>query len=315
MPVMYLDESEHGDFLSVGGYYCWTRDVPRIESAWRGAKQRLGLDPDSPLTWSPQDQVQQALNPAGGVEAARRVAAVVIGDLPLEVVAIILQERRGEYYVVGTGPSGAVGVDVATWKEIYPKGGGVRHFYLRGVEFATQRFADHVGAISREQAEPSRLVLDDLGWARNPGKMIRRLRAELVRLPETEAWVIRDWMERGVEAAHDAYARWYRTGFTKPYKHLGSLAALGFESSFYQCHDMRSDAMQVADFVAGCLGAFVSDLSRGKSGVAQNCVRALRNRIRAGGSISFRRWGMWGNGFVLWPRNQQLWNKAKVALT
>lgn len=30
MPVMYLDESEHGDFLSVGGYYCSTGDVPQV---------------------------------------------------------------------------------------------------------------------------------------------------------------------------------------------------------------------------------------------------------------------------------------------
>jgi hypothetical protein len=155
------------------------------------------------------------------------------------------------------------------------------------------------------------LVLDDLGWATDPGRMTRRLRAELKRLPETDAWVIRDWMERGIEAAHDAYARWYRGGFSEPYDRLGCLAELGFESSFYQCHDTRSDAMQVADFVAGCFGAFVSDLSRGKRGVAQDCARVLRPRIRATGSIGF---GMWGNGFVLWPPNQGIWAQAKKAL-
>jgi hypothetical protein len=155
MPVMYLDESEHGEFLSVGGYYCLSCDVPKIELAWQQAKQRLELDPASPLKWSPQGEVQRILARGVGVEEARREAAVVIRELPIEVVTIVLQERRGRYLVIGTGPGGAVEIDLTTWAEIHPRGGGVRHFYLRGVEFAVQRLADRVGMAPSEREEPS----------------------------------------------------------------------------------------------------------------------------------------------------------------
>lgn len=312
MPVMYLDESEHGDFLSVSGYYCSTGDVPRIEASWRRLKQELGLEPTTPLKWSPQGAVHDALAAGIGVDGARRRAADVIRELPIEIVAIVLQERRGTYLVLGMEQGGnEVTVDEATWREIHPEGGSVRHFYLRGVEFALQRFADHVGRIPSDSAEPSRLVLDDLDWARNRGKKTEKLRAKLAQLPAADAWVIRDWIERGLDAAHDAYARWYVSGFGNPYERLGRLGELGFESSFYQCHDARSDAMQVADFAAGCAGAFMSELSRGRVGTARDCLCAIKPRIRATGSIG---WEMWGNGFVLWPRNPGLWNKAKGAL-
>jgi hypothetical protein len=76
-------------------------------------------------------------------------------------------------------------------------------------------------------------------------------------------------VEKGARALYQAYARWHRTGFAKP-------------------------------------------LSRGKRGIAEECARALRPRIRATGSIGF---GIWDNGFALWPPNEQLWAEAKGALS
>jgi hypothetical protein len=309
MPVMYLDESDHGEFLSVGGYYCWSRDVPRVELAWQQVKQRLNLDPAWPLKWSPQGTVQQLLKEKTGVDEARRRAAAAIAGLPIEVVAVVLQERRGTYLVLGPGVD--ADPEVVAWKNVHPQGGGVRHFYLRGVEFALQRFAHYAKELPLENREPCHLVLENLGWASNPGKMTKRLTAQLEKMPETDSWVIRAWIEKGAQALCEAYARWCRNGLAKPYDSLGDLQALGFESTFHECHDEWSDAMQIADFVAGCFGAFVSDLSRGKQGVAQDCARALQPRIRATGSIGF---GIWGNGFVLWPPNQEIWAKAKGAL-
>ncbi len=154
------------------------------------------------------------------------------------------------------------------------------------------------------------MVLDDLNWA-NPGKKTERLKAKLAQLPAADEWVIRDWMERGLDAAYDAYARWHLSGFNRPYDRLGSLAVLGFESSFYQCHDVRSDAMQIADFAAGCAGAFVGELARRRPGIARDCLRIIARRFRASGTMGY---GMWGDGFVLWPPNDDLWAAAKGAL-
>lgn len=311
MAVMYLDESEQGDFLAVGGFYCHDRDVPPVESAWADMKVGMGLDPAQPMKWSPQGIPQQQLKGTIGIDEARRRAASVITGLPLEIVVVVLQERRGSYVVLGPSSTGVVEADIAEWKEIYPQGGGVRHFYLRGVEFTLQRFADHLGLLAPESRGPSHLVLDDLQWASSPGKMTKKLKAQLDSMPGTDSWVIRDWIETGLQALCAAYARWHRTGFAQPYARLGSLGALGCESSFHECHGDWSDAMQIADFVAGTTGAFVSEVARGKLGIARDCVRALRSRFRATGTIGY---GMWGNGFVLWPPNADLWNKAKGAL-
>jgi len=309
MPVMYLDESEQGDFLAVGGFYCRLADVRAVEAAWAKAKGGLDLGPGEPLKWSPQGTVQERLKGTLGVDEARRRAAAAIADFPIEIVAVVLQERRGSYYLLGQGSDDTI--EVAEWKDVHPQGGGVRHFYLRGVEFALQRFADHLQVVAPVDREPCHVVLENLEWASNPGKMTKKLTAQLDKMPATDSWVIRDWIEKGAQALCEAYARWHRTGFTKPYERLGNLEALGFESTFHECHDEWSDAMQVADFIAGCFGAFVSDLSPGKQGVARDCARTLRPRIRASGSIGC---GMWGNGFVLWPPNPQIWKKAKGAL-
>ena len=311
MPVMYLDESEQGDFLAVGGFYCRVGEVREVESAWAQAKADMGLEPTQAMKWSPRGVEQERLKATIGVDEARRCVASVIAGLPLEIVGIVLQERRGSYAVLGRCSRGVIEVDIAEWKDIYPRGGGARHFYPRGVEFALQRFADHLRLLAPENREHSHLVLDDLQWASNPGRMTKKLTAQLEKMPETDSWVIRDWIEKGAQALREAYARWYRTGFAKPYERLGNLEALGLESTFHECHDRWSDAMQVADFIAGCFGAFVSDLARGEQGVARDCVRALRPRIRATGSIGS---GLWGNGFVLWPPNPEIWAKAKGAL-
>lgn len=316
MSVMYLDESVHGskdgDFLAVGGFYCSDGDLGRIESTWAEMKGDLGLDPSDPLKWSPQRSAQDRLKTMSGVDNARRKAANLIAGLPIEIVAIVLQERRGTYVVLGTEADDTIEDSFVDWKNLFPQHEGVRHFYLRGVEFAVQRLADHVQGVPTSEREPSRLVLENLEWASNPGKMTKKLKRKLDKIPETDSWVIRDWMERGARAVREAYARWYRSGFAEPYKRFGSLEALGFESTFHECHDEWSDAMQIADFVVGCTGAFLRDVASGKQGVARECVRAIRPRLRANGSIGC---GMWGNGFVLWPPNRDLWNTAKGALT
>lgn len=243
------------------------------------------------------------------MDQARRRAADKLGKLPIEIVSIVLQERRTAYATRGSLSGGMIRQVVELWKRIHPHGGGVRHFYLRGVEFALQRFVDHVAGIRCELAEPSRLVLDDLNWARNQGRKTKQLMGKLAELPEADTWVIRNWMERGLNAAYDAYARWYASGFSPPYDGLGALGGLGFESSFYQCTDERSDAMQVADFVAGATGAFVTEVARRKPGVARECVRAFRRCFRASGTRFGG--GMWGNGFVLWPPKSNLWKHVK----
>ena len=53
MPALYVDESEQGAFLGVGGLYADLAHLPQIEAAWRDMKVNdLGLDPGDELKWN-----------------------------------------------------------------------------------------------------------------------------------------------------------------------------------------------------------------------------------------------------------------------
>lgn len=310
MPIMYLDESEQGQFLSVGGFFIATSKLPDVESQWVAFKQGLGLRASDVFKWRVDQDVRSRIEQKGySIDEARIQAAELVAALDHVVaLAIVLQERRGRYVVLGEGKNAEV--ELRSWHEVYGKGGAVRHFYARGVEFALQRFAIH-SSKAGTQGEPCQVVLDDLGWSQT-GKMTRDLSRKLDQLPDADHWVIRGWMEKGPEALRQAYSDWYEKGFQSAPYQCSPLRSLRFEATFHESHATWSPALQIADFIAGCAAAVFSQLSYNRSpGAASECLRTMLKRFMHDNSFGFR---VWGDGIVLYPPNRDLWNLVKNSL-
>ncbi|SRR5579875_148426 len=303
MPVMFLDESEQGQFLCVGGVYAAVSAVGRVEARWRDLKQRLGLGPGDCFKWSPEERVTKKLK---SLAEARLAAAELVASLEeMTAVSVVLQERRGNYVVSEPGRKR----EILSWDQLSGnQRGGVRHFYLRGLEFAVQRFARDCDPPEEHAA----IVVDNLDWTRNP-KNRKTLVRMLKRLPQADKWAIKDWIKKGTEAAREAYARWLHEGLDSPGYQTRPLKDLLFESTFHEAAGRWSDALQIADFIAGCSAAFFADLDKDKvGGASERYLRLLLPRLRNRPGVGC---GVWGNGLVLWPPNHTLWEVAKKRLS
>lgn len=90
------------------------------------------------------------------------------------------------------------------------------------------------------------------------------------------------------------------------------LQGSGFLSSFVEAHGERMDILQIADFVCGCAAElFYSVASGGASPVAAECMKGLMPAFCKGMKFGS---GVWGCGIVLFPQNDQLWQKIQQLL-
>jgi len=165
---------------------------------------------------------------------------------------------------------------------------GVRDFYCEGLKYLIQRAAEEVVEASLQGC----VVICD-----TPELGKKSFAAGAIR--------------RGPGAVENAYRDWYRSGVrVGPSKqhHEGPLARIGFQPSVLTGDATYHDMLQIADVVAGVTREWVDAVRTNHSSSWElDRFKAVSVRFR-------RRHGnpdFFGDGFILWPWQNQLWASLK----
>ncbi len=274
----WVDESEKGPLLAVGGVMVPWHLVPHIVQEWRRIKVGLGLDPGTEVKWNlPQSHATRIALERGGC-STRRLSEEAIRFVSLRedvicIVAVMFDERSQ-----------------SQWKSRWAKA-SVRDFYCEGLKYALQRVAEEA-AIQRTS---SCVIVCD--------------RPELG--TKSFSW---GSIKRGQTAVDEAYAGWYKSGVgVGPGRqmHNGCLAAISFHPSVLVGDGSYHDMLQLADVVVGATRDWVDSTRR------DACDQWVIEQIRIL-SRSFRsRHGspdFFGDGLVLWPWQPELWSRLQQSL-
>jgi hypothetical protein len=278
MPALYLDESEQGAFLGVGGFYADLSHVSQMEAAWRQMKVNdLGLDADDELKWNlPEGHPTRRKLDASGRGGRQRNEAMIdtLTSLPLTFVCAVMRDTRSPGWQRITGPRSA------------------RDFYCEGLRYVLQRFGEE--AHTRAGNEPCLCVVD------RPEGLTR------INLP----WSSTRWLEHGLKAAHEMYRNVMGQGPGRgPQGEVRPLRQARFASGLLVGHASHDDFLQMADCVSGAVTSLVKDSADGPaSDWLVGLVRAMVPRFRGG------RAEMFGNGLVVWPMDPDLWNSLRRRL-
>lgn len=269
---VWVDESEKGDLLVVAGVFTAWAAVPSIVRGWRQVKAALGLQPDAEIKWNlpSKHPTRQALESAGRTMKDLRLKATdfIAGRDDLICIVVVMLEQR----------------NISFWKMIWPKA-SVRDFYCEGLKYLIQRVAEEVV---------------EAGWQ------------DCVVVCDTPELGTKSFalgtIRRGSGAVEKAYRNWYHQGVSVgPGKkhHEGPLADIGFHPSILIGDATYHDMLQITDVVAGVAGGWVDAVlaNRGSSWeVARFKAVSVRFRSRHGNPDFF------GDGFVLWPFQPELWS-------
>jgi hypothetical protein len=269
---VWVDESEKGDMLVVAGVLVNFEVVPCIIRDWRQMKSGLGLLGDAEVKWNlpSKHPTRQALEQQGKrtKDLCDEAANFVARRDDLTCAAVVMLEQRR---------------DLRFWKKIWPKA-SVRDFYCEGLKYLIQRAAEEVVEAKLQGC----VVICDT--------------PELGKKPFD-----RGTIRRGPGAVEQTYRDWYYSGVgVGPGKrdHEGPLAKIGFHPSVLTGDATYHDMLQIADVIAGLTREWV-DAVRAKRPSSWEVdlfkVVSVHFRSRHGNPRFF------GDGFVLWPRQNELW--------
>lgn len=273
---VWVDESEKGDFLAVGGVIVPWDGVPDIVNEWRNMKEDVGLDPDMEVKWNlPEDHpTRRKLELQGQPtrELKEKTIEFISSQKEITCVVAVMFEKRS----------------IPFWKRKW-KSTSVRDFYCEGLRYVLQRVAEETVI---HGAQSCVVVCDtpELGKKRFKNGSIRR----------------------GPKAVEEVYAEWYNkkgvdVGPSGQY-HNGPLRSIRFHPSVLIGDASYHDMLQIADVVVGVTKDWIYTVRTGKndSWVIEQ-IRKLKQGFR--GKPDF-----FGNGLILWPSENKLWQQLRESL-
>lgn len=274
---LWVDESEKGEILAVGGVLVKWDSTVAIVQQWREMKQSLGLEPDDEVKWSlPSEHPTRTRLKARGHTTRDLCEKTVecISSMDLYCVVALMFEQR----------------QLARWKAFWSKA-SIRDFYCEGLKYVVQRAAEEVV----ETTATGCVVICDT--------------PELGKRQFTQGSI-----RRGARAVEDAYKEWHRNGVGPGpgrLHHPGPLKEIGFHPSVLVADATHHDMLQLADVVVGLTSNWIAAVGSGKADPwLIERVKAVRARFRARhGSPQ-----CWGDGLVLWPWQNELWEGLKRSL-
>jgi hypothetical protein len=280
MLSLWVDESDRGSLLAVGGLLIKWDIVLKIIHGWRAMKKNLGLDQSAEVKWNlPKDhETRKNLESSG--KKTRGLAEEAINylsslDEATLIVSVMLEQRKKEL-----------------WKKFFNKV-SVRDFYCEGFRFLLQRAAEEV----KETSSSGCIVVCDTPELGKVSFEFRKLR-------------------RGKKAVEKEYSKWFMeqgvdVGPSRLH-HKGALKDAGFHPSFLIGDATYHDMLQMADIIVGAISDWVNSIRVDQPDQWMiNQVKKLSSKFRAKhGQPSF-----WGDGLILWPSQNELWDKLKRSLS
>lgn len=275
---LWVDESEKSGMLAVGGVLVKWASTVGIVQQWRQMKQSFGLKPDDEVKWNlPSGHPTRAALEAHHYTSRDLSTKSVdhIAQMELICLVALMVEQR----------------QIGWWKQVWLKA-SIRDFYCEGLKYVVQRAAEEVAAV---KATGCVVVCDtpELGKKEFHYGSIRR----------------------GSRAVEDACKEWYQKGVgVGPGRvhYQGPLEKIGFHPSILIADATYHDMLQLADVVVGLTMDWVATIKSGKHDprIIQQ-MKTLCQKLRARhGSPRF-----WGDGLVIWPWQNELWERLKASLT
>lgn len=288
MLVLFVDESEQGRFLGVGGYFTQLGALLDLERGWRQMKARVGLGEDDEIKWTlpvdhPTRNKLTGLNRTTKELHEEAITYIAANDLTI-VVVVMVEQRKKPWY-------GAL-----LRKRLTP-----RDFYCEGLRYVLQRMGEEA-LLNPQPSNGSKLpllcVVDRPGLPKEPrGRVRSMLASTTIRL--------------GEKAALDGYQVGFFQGPGEGPARRGNvpLKNLDFHSGLLMSGGSHSDALQIADVIVGCATSWVADTDVGRaSSWLVDCMKQIVPRFRGGAINMFR------DGFVIWPWENQLWGALQTSL-
>ncbi|MDW8166864.1 MAG: hypothetical protein RML74_00025 [Acidobacteriota bacterium] len=273
---VWVDESESGDLLAIGGVVLDWNSIPAVCQGWRGIKRAFRLPPGAEVKWSlpRKHETREILEKEGyATKQLLEEAISFISQQELKCIVCIMIDERKSW------------LNLVTWGRTT-----VRHFYCEGLRYVLQRVAEEC---SHRNGKSCTVICD------TPG-----LGSDKIRL--RSVWY-------GPKAVEDAYAKWYAqgVGFGPGSKDFGSLESLGFHPSVLIGDASYHDMLQIADVVVGATRQWVVNVrdSKGDAWIIQQIKKLSAVYRKDSGKPDF-----WGDGLVIWPRNPGLWQALKDSL-
>ncbi len=274
MLSLWVDESEKGSLLIVGGVLVEWDTVLGIIQRWREMKVRLGLDPDAEVKWNlPQGHpTRKKLEDQARTtrDLTERAIQTIVSTEMFCIVAVMSDLRQLDW-----------------WKKIWNRA-SVRDFYCEGLRYVLQRAAEEV---VEGEATGCVVVCDTPGLGKDE--------------------FISGSIRRGPKAVEKAYAKWYTEGIgvgPGGRHHHGALREIGFHPSILVSDATFHDMLQIADVVVGITRDWVASVQEGKSEAwLIKQMKALSRRFRSRhGLSSYGSPSFWGDGLILWPPQDPL---------
>lgn len=274
----WVDESERGNILAVGGILVAVDEVPGIVEGWHSVKTRLGLDPSAEIKWNLRQGHPTRSALEGGHRTTKELSQMAIEFIAqqsalISIVAVMFDTRN------------------LSWWRKWWGGASARDFYCEGLKYLLQRVAEEC-------------VVQKPTWC-----MVVCDKPELGRKPFAYGSI-----RRGPLAAEEAYQDWYKNGVGAGPggRYEGPLSELRFYPSLLTAHAKFHDMLQIADVVVGVTRDWVAGVKEGSpdTWVIQQ-MKQLQPRFRQ----RYGRPGFWGDGLILWPASNDLWKRLKNSLT
>lgn len=275
---VWIDESEKGDLLVLGALIASWEQVPEVVAGWRAVKRRYGLAADVEVKWNlPSDHETRNAIEENGLSTRALSEALIefIASTNTRCIAVAMTDKR----------------ELSSWRELLWPKASVLDFYCEGLRYILQRVA--LERVSSD-ADDCVVVCDTPQLGR------RFFQFSSIR--------------RGSVAVQDAYKIWHRAGLgsDRGRQHNNeALADLDFHPSILIGDATYHDMLQLADIVTGATREWVDTVRKGRQvGWEVDQFRALSRKFRQReGYESF-----FGPGFILWPRDPDLWRELQESL-
>ncbi len=283
MFAMFLDESEQGRFLGIGGYMVKLAELGSIEQSWHQMKRNMGLEPDDEVKWNlPRNHPTRKKLESRGRKTKKLNENMIdcIAQLDISVCVVVMIEKRSSSW----------------WRTLIGRKPNIRDFYCEGLRYLLQRLGETL-IESKIVSLPSFCIVDKpegikQGQRPIPGKSLK-------------------WLQMGPKAPFELYRQVIRDGPGEGPKRLGNrpLRDLGCHSGLLVSHASHNDLLQIADCIVGCVTSWVRDID--KSEVNYWLIEQVKKLIPKfrGGSKE-----MFGDGLILWPKEEELWAKLQQTL-
>lgn len=284
MYALFIDESEQGKYLGVGGFYAPFSILPQLEASWLSLKTTFHLDCDDEIKWTlPEGHPSRKKLKQHGhetIELHQAAVDLIASNDNLTLVVCVMVEERGPSWPIILG------------RRVTPK-----DFYCEALKYVLQRFQEEALVHKSNFAEGGLyiVVVDAPGLPKTKANLQTLKRLTKAIRPKRDA-PLRLYRELLTEGAGDGPQR------------LGNcpLRALNFHSGLLFSHAIHHDLLQVSDVIIGCTTSWINDTARQTcSDWLTACVKQLSPRFRP---------PMFGNGLVIWPWQNILWQVLQASL-